>query len=54
MTRDETIGLLRRYEDDIRGFAVTGLYLFGSTVRGEAGPPGILMKRAVASPPAPD
>ena len=38
MTRDETITLLRRYADDIRGFAVTGLYLFGSTARGEAGP----------------
>jgi predicted nucleotidyltransferase len=37
MTRDETITLLRRYADDIRGFAVTGLYLFGSTARGEAG-----------------
>ncbi len=38
MTRDETIALLRRHADDIRGFAVTGLYLFGSTARGEAGP----------------
>jgi predicted nucleotidyltransferase len=38
MTRDETITLLRRHADDIRGFAVTGLYLFGSTARGEAGP----------------
>jgi hypothetical protein len=38
MTRDETIDLLRRHADDIRGFAVTGLYLFGSTARGEAGP----------------
>lgn len=38
MTRDETIGLLRRHADDIRGFAVTGLYLFGSTARGEAEP----------------
>ncbi|MFY9623090.1 MAG: nucleotidyltransferase family protein [Rhodoplanes sp.] len=38
MTRDETITLLRRHADDIRGFAVTGLYLFGSTARGEAEP----------------
>lgn len=26
------------HADDIRGFAVTGLYLFGSTARGEAEP----------------
>ena len=36
MKRDEVIARLRRHEADLKRLGVEGLYLFGSTARGEA------------------
>jgi uncharacterized protein len=38
MTRDDAIAALKALEPEARALGVTGLYLFGSTARGEAGP----------------
>lgn len=38
MTRDEAIHALRMIEPEARAMGVTGLYLYGSTARDEAGP----------------
>ena len=38
MTRDEAIARLKKSELDLKKAGVTHLYLFGSTVRGEARP----------------
>lgn len=38
MKRDEAIAALRAIEPDARALGVTGLYLFGSVARDEAGP----------------
>lgn len=38
MTRDEALYRLKKSEADFKMAGVTHLYLFGSTVRGEAGP----------------
>jgi uncharacterized protein len=38
MTRDDAIAALKTLEPEARALGVTGLYLFGSTARGEAGP----------------
>lgn len=38
MRRDEAIATLRAIEPDARALGVTGLYLFGSVARDEAGP----------------
>src|ERR1700679_1603815 len=37
MNRDEAISRLQQHEADLRKLGVEGLYLFGSTARGEAG-----------------
>jgi uncharacterized protein len=37
MNRDEAISRLQHHEADLRKLGVEGLYLFGSTARGEAG-----------------
>jgi predicted nucleotidyltransferase len=37
MERDEVISRLQQHEADLKKLGVEGLYLFGSTVRGEAG-----------------
>jgi uncharacterized protein len=37
MTRDEAIAALARHRDELRAHGATALYLFGSTVRNEAG-----------------
>ena len=36
MTRDEVISRLKQHEPDLKQLGVEHLYLFGSTVRGEA------------------
>lgn len=36
MNRNEAIAGLKRHADAVKGMGVTALYLFGSTVRGEA------------------
>ena len=38
MTRDEAIARLKKSESVLKGAGVTHLYMFGSTVRGEARP----------------
>jgi len=38
MTRDDAIAALKALEPEARALGVTGLYLFGSTARDEAGP----------------
>jgi hypothetical protein len=38
MTRDDAIAALKALEPEARALGATGLYLFGSTARGEAGP----------------
>lgn len=38
MTRDEAIRALKAIEPEARAMGVTGLYLYGSTARNEAGP----------------
>jgi hypothetical protein len=38
MTRDEAIHALKALEPEVRALGVTGLYLYGSTARGEARP----------------
>jgi predicted nucleotidyltransferase len=37
MKRDDAISCLQQHEADLRKLGVEGLYLFGSTARGEAG-----------------
>ena len=37
MKRDDVLSRLRQHEADLRKLGVEGLYLFGSTARGEAG-----------------
>jgi predicted nucleotidyltransferase len=37
MKRDEVISRLQQHEADLKKLGVEGLYLFGSTARGEAG-----------------
>src|SRR5471030_785271 len=37
MNRDDAISRLQQHEADLRKLGVEGLYLFGSTARGEAG-----------------
>ncbi len=37
MNRDEAISRLKQHEADLRKLGVEGLYLFGSTARGDAG-----------------
>lgn len=37
MKRDEAISRLQQHEADLKKLGVEGLYLFGSTARGEAG-----------------
>jgi predicted nucleotidyltransferase len=36
MKRDDAISLLQRHEADLKRLGVRGLYLFGSTARGDA------------------
>ncbi|MER9134848.1 MULTISPECIES: nucleotidyltransferase domain-containing protein [unclassified Mesorhizobium] len=38
MSRNEVIERLQRNADAIKGMGATSLYLFGSTLRGDAGP----------------
>lgn len=38
MTLDDVSCLVTKHRDQIRAFGVRGLWLFGSTARGEAGP----------------
>jgi predicted nucleotidyltransferase len=38
MRRDDAIGILRKHADDLRARGVRHAALFGSVVRGEAGP----------------
>ncbi len=38
MRRDEALTLLSRHRDDLKGFGVKSLHLFGSLARDEAGP----------------
>ena len=38
MNREQTIQALKRHERDIRAGGSTSLFLFGSVLRGEAGP----------------
>ena len=38
MERDEAVGKLKEYEDELKKLGVQHLYLFGSTVRDEARP----------------
>lgn len=38
MTRQEAMEILSRNKTRLRGFKVSSLFLFGSVVRGEAGP----------------
>lgn len=38
MTRDDAIKALKAIEPEARAMGVTGLFLYGSTARGEAGP----------------
>jgi predicted nucleotidyltransferase len=38
MSPDDAIALLRARSDEVRGYGIRSLFLFGSTARGEAGP----------------
>lgn len=37
-SRDQVVEFLRGYEADLRSQGISGLYLFGSVARGDAGP----------------
>ena len=38
MSREQIVDLLRRREAELRSQGISGLYLFGSVARGDAGP----------------